>query len=135
MARLEQRTDDLATDVRTLAPLVIAMAEVKLTVSQVQQKQGEVFRALEEINRHLDQDVKGIYQQLDRDVKGIYQRLDQDKDARAKEREKRTEAERERRTEERRDSRNFRRTLIGIGIAAVLSPIGTLVIVLITGRS
>ena len=111
MARLEQRTDDLATDVRTLAPLVVAVAEVKLTVTQVQQVQSDVRRSIEEINRRLDREAQ----------------------TRADERDKRTQAERERRTEERRDSRNFRRTLIGIGIAAVLSPIGTLVIVITTG--
>jgi hypothetical protein len=111
VARLEQRTDDLATDVRTLAPLVVAVAEVKLTISQVQREQTDVHRAVEAISQRLDQEARD----------------------RAAEREKRTQGDKERRTEERRDSRNFRRTLIGIGIAAVLSPVATLVITLVSG--
>lgn len=34
------------------------------------------------------------------------------------------------RSEELRDTRNFRRTLVGIGIAAMLSPVGTLIVAL-----
>lgn len=113
MARLEQRTDDLATDVRTLAPLVVAVAEVKLTISQVQREQGDVHKMVEEINRRLDQEAKD----------------------RMSERDSRRREEQDRRVEERRDSRNFRRTLIGIGIAAVLSPIGTLIITLVAGHA
>jgi outer membrane murein-binding lipoprotein Lpp len=36
VARLEQRVDDLSTDVRTLAPLVIAHAEMRVVLDNMQ---------------------------------------------------------------------------------------------------
>lgn len=106
MARLEQRTDDLATDVRTLAPLVVAVAEVKLAIS------------------HVEMDARDTRQAID----GLKTELKQREEQREKD-------EKERRVSEQRDSRNFRRTLIGIAIAAVLSPIGTIIVAIVMGRS
>jgi chromosome segregation ATPase len=36
VARLEQRVDDLATDVRVMAPLIVQMAEQKLQMQHIQ---------------------------------------------------------------------------------------------------
>jgi hypothetical protein len=94
VARLEQRTDDLSTDVRTLTPLIVAVAEVKITVSQIQLDGASTRAAVEALKTSIDQ------RQMDAS----------------------------------RDSKNFRRTLVGIGIAAVLSPVGTLVVTLLAAR-
>jgi outer membrane murein-binding lipoprotein Lpp len=102
VARLEQRTDDLSTDVRTLTPLIVQVAEIKITMAQVQ---AEAHSTNEAVGR--------IVARMDREV------------------EERQRGQEKRREDERRDSKNYRRTLIGIGIAAVLSPIGTLAIALI----
>lgn len=102
VARLEQRTDDLATDVRTLAPLVVAVAEVKIAISHVEAESRSLRTLIEGINRKMDEDTK--------------ERI-------------------ERQTAANRDSRNFRNTMIGVGVAAILSPLGTLLItVLLQGH-
>ena len=47
MARLEQRVDDLATDVRVMAPLIVQMAEQKL---QMQHIETEVAACAEKVS-------------------------------------------------------------------------------------
>jgi uncharacterized protein YoxC len=102
VARLEQRTDDLATDVRTLAPLVVAVAEVKLAIT------------------HVESESRGTRAAID----GVHRRLDDD------------EKDRKRRQEEAsKDSRSLRNILIGVGCAAVLSPIGGILVALIVGKA
>lgn len=105
VARLEQRTDGLSTDVRTLTPLVVAVAEIKLTIVQIQGDMRSTNGAMD----------------------GIVNRMDREAEARRK-------GQEERAMNEQRDSRNFKRTLIGVGIAAVLSPLGTLIIAAIQSK-
>lgn len=101
VARLEQRTDDLATDVRTLAPLVVAVAEVKLAITHVEAESRGTRSSIEAVHRRLDDDEK----------------------------------DRKRRQEEAsKDSRSLRNILIGVGLAAILSPIGGIIVALLVGK-
>lgn len=101
VARLEQRTDDLATDVRTLAPLVVAVAEVKLATSHIESEARTTKQSIDALHTRFDKD-------------------DQDRKRRQEESSK--------------ESRSLRNILIGVGFAAVLSPIGGIVVALIVGK-
>lgn len=92
VAKLEQRYEDLAIDVRALSPLIIATAEMRMQIGHLEAEMAELIRTSQDAEK-----------------------------TRQKEREDRQ-----------RDDRNFRRTLVGIGIAAILSPIGTLVVALLS---
>ena len=94
VARLEQRTDDLSTDVRTLTPLIVQVAEIKITIAQVQAESRATHDAVDALKRLIEG----------------------------------------RREDERKDSRSFRNLLIGVGVAALLSPFGGVMVALIVGR-
>lgn len=85
VAKLEQIVDDLKVDVRTLMPLVISHAEMRVQLAQVHTDIVQLRSMLETQQKH------------DRAVA----------DGRVK------------------DDRSFRRTLIGVGTAAVASPVVT----------
>ncbi len=101
VAKLEQRTEDLSTDVRTLTPLVVAVAEVKLAVSHVESESRATKASIDAVHRRLDDDNK----------------------------------DRKRRQEEAaKDSRSLRNILVGVGVTAVLSPIGGIIVALLVGK-
>src|SRR4051812_30689974 len=93
VARLEQRTDDLSTDVRTLTPLLVQVAEIKITIAQVQTQSRATLDAVDSLRNAIDQ----------------------------------------RRETERKDSRSLRNLLIGVGLAALLSPFGGVMVALLVG--
>lgn len=95
VAKLEQRFDDMAVDVRALSPLIIASAEMRIQLNHLEVEIAALERAIKETER-----------------------------TRNEERETR-----------RRDDRNFRKTLVGIGVAAILSPIGTLLVALFVNHT
>ena len=99
VARLEQRTDDLSTDVRALTPLIVEVAKIQVAMGQIQMETRSTASSVVEVVHRMDREA-----------------------------EERRKGQEERVVNERRDSRNFKRTLIGVGVAAVLSPLGTLVI-------
>lgn len=105
VARLEQRTDDLSTDVRTLTPLIVEVAKIQVGMAQIQVELHATAQAVAEVPRRLDREAEA-----------------------------RRKGQEERAVNEQRDSRNFKRTMIGVGIAAVLSPLGTLVIAAIQSK-
>jgi uncharacterized protein YaaN involved in tellurite resistance len=53
VARLEQRVDDLATDVRVMAPLIVQMAEQKLAMQHLQTEVHECSTSVETLRKDL----------------------------------------------------------------------------------
>lgn len=94
VARLEARTDDLSTDVRTLTPLIVQVAEIKITMNQVQAEAHATKDAVDQLTKTIER----------------------------------------RRDDERKDSRSLRNILIGVGVAAVLSPVGGIMVALAVGK-
>jgi uncharacterized protein YoxC len=60
VARLEQRTDDLSTDVRTLTPLVIKVAEIGVTIAQVQTETHAIKTAIEARRENERKDARSL---------------------------------------------------------------------------
>lgn len=54
MARLEQRVDDLATDVRVMAPLIVQMAEQKIQMGHVSNAVDECSARVVALRRDLE---------------------------------------------------------------------------------
>lgn len=94
VARLEQRTDDLSTDVRTLAPLIVEVAKIQVAMSQIQVEARSTHQAVDDLKRSIEK----------------------------------------RREDERKDSKSFRLLLLGIGLTALLSPFGGVMVALIVGK-
>jgi chromosome segregation ATPase len=103
----EQGTDiaRVQSDVSSNTEMIRALAPLVSQLATVAEAQRNLKDAMTELRHDWRQDVKHFDEEIEKISVG------QDRDQR--------------------DSRNFRRVLLGIGITAILSPVGTLIVALL----
>lgn len=109
MAGLQQRVEDLSTDVRALTPLVVATAELKIAVTHLQSDVHDVSGDVATARKVIDGQIRDMRQAFNEQIEGLGKAIKGD-------REEREQAQ----IEALKDSRQWRRALI-IGSLAVLA--------------